>query len=47
VIHALNRAAITNLDELRQVLAKLKPGDAAVLQIERQGAFMYLPFEFE
>jgi serine protease Do len=47
VIHACNRAAITSLDELRQALARLKPGDAAVLQIERQGAFMYLPFEYE
>jgi serine protease Do len=47
VIHAMNRTPVANLDDLRQALARLKPGDAAVLQIERQGAFMYLPFEFE
>jgi serine protease Do len=47
VIHALSRTPVANLDDLRQALARLKPGDAAVLQIERQGAFMYLPFEFE
>ncbi len=47
VIHSVNRTAITSLDELRQALARLKGGDAAVLQIERQGAFMYLPFELE
>jgi serine protease Do len=47
VIHALNRTPVTSLEDLRAALARLKPGQGAVLQIERQGAFMYLPFEYE
>ena len=33
--------------ELGLAVAQLKPGDAAVLQIERQGQFQYLAFEME
>ena len=47
VIHAVNGAQVTTLDELRSALRDLKSGAAAVLQIERQGAFMFLPFEVD
>ena len=47
VIHAVNRTAISSVEDLRGALSRLKPGDAVVLQIERQGAYMYLSFEFD
>jgi serine protease Do len=47
VIHSLNRASIESVGELRSAVAHLKPGDAAVLRIERQGQFQYLTFEME
>jgi serine protease Do len=47
VIHSLNRTYIGSLDELKSAAAQLKPGDAAVLGIERKGQFQYLAFEME
>jgi serine protease Do len=47
VIHSLNRVDIISLDGLRQALDKLKTGDSAVMQIERQGRLMYLAFDME
>jgi serine protease Do len=47
LIHSLNRTPIESVDQLRSALAKLKPRDAAVLQIERQGQMQYLAFEME
>jgi serine protease Do len=47
VIHSLNRAPIESVEQLRSAVAHLKPGDAAVLRIERQGQFQYLAFEME
>ena len=47
VIHAVNGTPVASLDELRNALRDLKTGAAAVLQIERQGAYMFLPFEID
>ncbi len=47
VIHAVNRTPIESVDQLKSAMAKLKPGDATVLQIERQAQFQYLSFEME
>ncbi len=47
VIHAVNSTPVIAMDDLRTDLAKLKSGDAVVLQIERNGAMDYLPFEME
>lgn len=47
VIHSLNRTPIESVEQLKSAVAQLKPGDAAVLQIERQGQFQYLAFEME
>jgi hypothetical protein len=35
------------LSELRRAMERLKPGDPAVLQIERDGQLRYLAFEME
>ncbi|MBV8573353.1 MAG: trypsin-like peptidase domain-containing protein [Acidobacteriaceae bacterium] len=47
VIHSLNRTAVESVDQLKSAVAQLKPGDAAVLRIERGGQFQYLAFEME
>jgi hypothetical protein len=35
------------VEQLKSAVARLKPGDAAVLRIERRGQFQYLAFEME
>ncbi|HSL21402.1 MAG TPA: trypsin-like peptidase domain-containing protein [Vicinamibacterales bacterium] len=47
VIHALNGRPVASLSDLRAALAALKPGDAAVLQVERDGRLMFLAFAIE
>jgi hypothetical protein len=42
-----DRARITSVGELRKNLKKLKPGDAAVLEVERQGVVRFVAFEME
>src|SRR5271166_5782773 len=47
VIHSVNRTSVGSLEQLKSAVAQLKPGDAAVLGIEREGQFQYLAFEME
>jgi serine protease Do len=47
VIHSLNRTPVASVEQLRTAVAHLKPGDSAVLRIERLGQFQYLAFEME
>jgi serine protease Do len=47
VIHQVNTTDIASLEGLREVIRALKPGDAVVLQIERDGALRYLAFDWE
>jgi serine protease Do len=47
IIHSFNRAPIKNMTDLRTAFAKLKPGDAAALQVERGGKLTFLTFEME
>jgi serine protease Do len=44
VIHGLNGATVTSMADLRDGLAKLSPGDAVVLLIERYGQIIYVSF---
>jgi serine protease Do len=46
-IYALNDRTITGIADLKAAVAALKPGTAAVLQIEREGRLMYLAFRAE
>jgi serine protease Do len=46
-IHALNRASIQSVEELRRAIEERKRGDPVVLQIEREGRFRYLFFDME
>jgi serine protease Do len=47
VIHSLNRTSIDSVTTLRAAVRALKPGDAVVLQIERNGGLQYLAFDME
>jgi serine protease Do len=47
VIHSLNGVSIISLEALRSGILRLQPGDATVLQIERDGKLQYLASEME
>ena len=47
VVFAVNRTAVKSLADLRAALDALSSGDPVVLQLERQGALMYLTFTIE
>ena len=47
VIYALNGAPVATLEALRSTIDALKPGDAVVLQIERDGALRFLTFSID
>jgi serine protease Do len=47
VIHLLNTVPIDSTQTLRAAVDKLKSGDPAVLQIEREGELMFVGFEME
>jgi serine protease Do len=44
VIHALNNQPVKDMDQLRGLIAAIKPGQAVVLQIEREGGFDFVGF---
>ena len=47
IIHQMNTTHIDSMETLRATLAALKTGDAVALQVERDGALMYVSFELE
>jgi S1-C subfamily serine protease len=47
VIHRLNTVPIDSTQTLRAAVDKLKAGDPAVLQIERDGELTFVSFEME
>ncbi len=47
VIRAINGKPLEDSQQLRQTLAGLKPGDAVVLEVERQSVLQYVAFEME
>ena len=47
VIHALNDKKIATLEELRAALKALATGAAGVLQVERDGKYLYVTFEMD
>ena len=42
IIHAINTVEVRNLEQLKQELHNIKPGDSIVLQVERSGLLSYL-----
>jgi len=47
VIYSVNRQVVAGVAQLRQVLDAMKPGQAAVLLIERDGHLIYVPLELD
>ncbi len=47
VIRSCNGNPLLDTEQLRQTLSGLKPGDAVVLEVERQGVMLYVAFEIE
>jgi len=47
VIRSINGKPVTRTEDLRQQLAAFKPGDAVVLEVERQSVIQYVAFEME
>jgi S1-C subfamily serine protease len=47
VIRAVNGKPLEDSQQLRQTLSGLKPGDAVVLEVERQSVLQYVAFEME
>jgi serine protease Do len=47
VIHAVNGKKIKTLDALRELLKKIPTSGAVVLQIERDGKYLYVTFEMD
>ncbi|MCB0303283.1 MAG: PDZ domain-containing protein, partial [Calditrichaeota bacterium] len=47
VIFEVNGVEVTGLTSLRGALENLRPGDAAVLQIQRQGRLQYMTFKLD
>ena len=47
VIHGLNNLPVASLAAFQNAVKELQPGDAVVLQIERDGRFRYVAFEIE
>jgi serine protease Do len=47
VIRSLNQTPIESLEALKRAVHRLKPGEPAALQVEREGRLSYLSFEME
>ena len=47
VIHSVNGAFVSNVEELKAAAAALKPGAPAVLQVERDSTLFYIAFRVE
>jgi hypothetical protein len=46
LINSLIRTSIESVEQLKSAATRLKPGDAAVLRIERRVQFQYLAFRW-
>jgi serine protease Do len=47
VIHDVNSKPVTSVEELRTAIARLKAGDAVVMQVEREGELIYIALRLE
>jgi serine protease Do len=47
IIHAINDLTIASLTAFQNAVQELKPGDAVVLQVERDQRLLYVAFEME
>jgi serine protease Do len=47
VLHDVNGKPVTSVEELRAAIARLKAGDAVVMQVEREGELIYVALRLE
>lgn len=47
IIHSINGTVVRDIESLKNAVGALRPGDAVVAQIQRQGRLHYLAFEME
>ena len=47
LIHAINGAPIETIEGLRSVLGRLSPNSSVVVQIEREGRLLFIPFKLD
>ena len=47
IIRAISRTPLQTVSQLQAIVRELKPGDAVVLQVERNGKLQYLAFEMD
>lgn len=47
IIYFANRTKVDSLDALKNFMLNLKPGDSAVLQVERNAQLSFVPFKYE
>lgn len=47
IIHSVNGASVGSVSSLQSALKRLKPGDPAALQVERDGRLTFFTFEIE
>ena len=47
VIHSLKGTTVTSVENLRSAFNQLKPGEAAAMQVERNGRLRYVTFQME
>jgi S1-C subfamily serine protease len=45
VIHSVNRLDVSSLSELKAAIARYRPGDPVVIQVERDGTLRYVTLE--
>jgi serine protease Do len=46
IIHQINRQTVASVPQVRSLLQPMRPGQAVVLQIERDGQLQYIAFEW-
>ena len=46
-IYRVNRTAVHSLSDLRSAMAAVEPGHPVVVQLERQGQMVFVPFELD
>jgi hypothetical protein len=47
ILYYADRTKLDSLDTLKNFMLSLKPGDSAVLQIERNALLSFVPFKYE
>jgi S1-C subfamily serine protease len=47
IVYTMNQTRIVDVETFREAAADLKPGDAVVCQVERNGQLMFVTFEID